>query len=87
MTALFESAVSPRPSRRGETLFAGPYPLRPGISRIIEALRSKLRRDFDPSEEQTIRLCPLTPQLSAGNGSPADANRGCRLSLPVHLFY
>ena len=42
---------------------------------IIEALRSKLRRIFDPLEEQTIRLCSLTPQQAAGNGSLADSGR------------
>jgi hypothetical protein len=39
----------------------------------IEALRSLLRRIFDPLEEQTISLCSLTPQQTAGNGSLADS--------------
>jgi hypothetical protein len=48
---------------------------------MIEALRSKLRRIFDPSEEQTIRLCSVTPQQAAGNGSLADSGKTVGLGL------
>jgi hypothetical protein len=52
--------------------FPYPHHAQASVLSSIEALRSKLRRIFDPSEEQTI-FCSLAPQQAAGNGSLADS--------------
>jgi hypothetical protein len=48
----------------------------------IEALRSKLRRIFDPSWNRTVLFCSLTPQQAAGNGSLADSGSQSALGRP-----